>query len=138
MTVERVRMRFPQLSCDQRCFVDEHLRVTLPAPDPWARIADVLCARSASARYAADLAACCPGALVVAVHDGRTCHLRLGPDGYALSLRERGVVPAAVWRARASLVHAGLAAGLPAPTVGSFVGRGGEPVQARACPVRVG
>ncbi|MFF9897829.1 hypothetical protein [Streptomyces longispororuber] len=143
--------------------MDEHLRVALPASAAWVRLGDVLCARSAraccadgtcarsaSARRADDLAARYPGALVVAVHHGRHCWVRLGPAGGALYLRARPgrAVPRALWPAWASLAHAWLAAGLPVrdlagPTPGpgpvvSLLGRGRQAVQVRARPARVG
>lgn len=99
--------------------VDEHLRVRLPATHPMPLLADVLVAEYPSgarspyedpARYAADLADCHPGALVVAVYRGPRCWLRLGGRPRLL-VREPGrpVRPWAVW---ASVAHVWLVAGL--------------------------
>ncbi|MYW31849.1 transcriptional regulator, partial [Streptomyces sp. SID2119] len=66
---------------------DEHLRVRLSAPHPLPLLADVLVAEFPPAgipphedpvRYAAGLADCHPGALVVAVYRGPRCWLRFG------------------------------------------------------------
>lgn len=99
--------------------VDEHLRVRFPATHPLPLLADVLVAEHPSearspyedpARYAAELADCHPGALVVAVYRGRRCWLRLGGRPRLL-VREPGrpVQPWAVW---ASVAHVWLVAGL--------------------------
>lgn len=99
--------------------VDEHLRVRLPAIHPMPLLADVLVAEHPSgarsayedpARYAAELADCHPGALVVAVYRGPRCWLRLGGRSRLL-VREPGrpVQPWAVW---ASVAHVWLVAGL--------------------------
>ncbi len=99
--------------------VDEHLRVRLPAAHPMPLLADVLVAELPSearspyedpARYAAELADCHPGALVVAVYRGPRCWLRLGGRSRLL-VREpaRSVQPWAVW---ASVAHVWLVAGL--------------------------
>lgn len=99
--------------------VDEHLRVRLPAAHPMPLLADVLVAEYPSearspydhpARYAAELADCHPGALVVAVYRGPRCWLRLGGRPRLL-VREPGrpVLPWAVW---ASVAHVWLVAGL--------------------------
>lgn len=99
--------------------VDEHLRVRLPATHPMPLLADVLVAEYPSearspyedpARYAAELADCHPGALVVAVYRGPRCWLRLGGRPRLL-VREPGrpVLPWAVW---ASVAHVWLVAGL--------------------------
>lgn len=99
--------------------VDEHLRVRLPAAHPMPLLADVLVAEYPTgarppnedpARYAAELADCHPGALVVAVYRGPRCWLRLGGRPRLL-VREPGrqVQPWAVW---ASVAHVWLVAGL--------------------------
>lgn len=99
--------------------VDEHLRVRLPATHPMPLLADVLVAEYPSdvrspyedpARYAAELADCHPGALVVAVYRGPRCWLRLGGRPRLL-VRDPGrpVQPWAVW---ASVAHVWLVAGL--------------------------
>jgi hypothetical protein len=96
--------------------VDEHIRVRFSAQEPWHAFADVLTGPGAGASKAAQLAASCPGALVVAVHHGPRCWLRLGPgDGDTLELGADGPVrPARVWESLASLAHSCLVAGLPA------------------------
>nr|WP_275690208.1 transcriptional regulator [Streptomyces filamentosus] len=98
---------------------DDHLRVRLPAPHPMPLLADALVAQAPApglspyedpARYAAELADCYPGALVVAVHRGPHCWLRFGGRSRLL-VREPGqpVQPWAVW---ASVAHVWLVAGL--------------------------
>ncbi|MFJ1746187.1 transcriptional regulator [Streptomyces sp. NPDC088116] len=98
--------------------VDEHLRVDLPAPGRWAQLADVLLGEGEGAESAAQLAACHPGALVVAVHRGPDCWMRFGADGPTLTLRARRA-PAPGWGIWASLAHTCLVAGLPAEALGS-------------------
>lgn len=99
--------------------VDEHLRVRLSAAHPMPLLADALVAEAAAeglppyedpARYAAELADCHPGALVVAVYRGDRCWLRLGGMPRLL-VHEPGrpVQPWAVW---ASVAHVWLVAGL--------------------------
>lgn len=93
--------------------VDRHLRVRLPAPDPWPLMADVLVSRGSGAADAVALSARHPGALVVAVHRGARCWLQLGgPDGRSLALGARHFA-ALPWHAWASLAHAWLVGGLP-------------------------
>lgn len=99
--------------------VDEHLRVRLPAAHPMPLLADVLVAELPSgarspyggpARYAAELADCHPGALVVAVYRGPRCWLLLGGRPRLLVRGPGGPVqPWAVW---ASVAHVWLVAGL--------------------------
>lgn len=112
-SVERVRVR---LRCPERGpdFVDEHVRVALPAPGAWAWAGDVVHEGSAAPCRPGVLAARYPGALVVAAHDGGVCRLRVGPRGAAVVLRvprcgASGVLPWPVW---ASLVHACVVAGV--------------------------
>lgn len=105
-----------------RLVVDEHLRVRLPAAHPWPSLADVLYGAGQGPGDAAELAARHPGALVVAVHRGRDCWLRLGPEGVVLRLTSRRTDPGAPWGGwglRASLAHAWLVAGLPAEALRS-------------------
>ncbi|MFJ8791371.1 hypothetical protein [Streptomyces sp. NPDC102462] len=100
--------------------VDEHVRVSLPAEKRWAALGDVLVGPGAGATRAAETALSHPGALVVAVHHGRRCWLRLGPDGTVLELEARGPgQPAETWGTLASLAHAWLVVGLPAAEFGS-------------------
>lgn len=98
---------------------DEHLRVRLPAPAPMPLLADVLVAKAPatepspyedSARHAAELADCHPGALVVAVYRGSRCWLRLGGRPRLL-VREPGW-PVQPWTVWASVAHVWLVAGL--------------------------
>lgn len=117
--VERVRvaLRCPALPCG--VFVDEHLRVALPAPGAWAGLGDVLHEESTAPPRTERLAARHPGALVVAVHRGRACRLRLGPSGTYLELRAvRRVQPPTPWPVWASLAHAFITAGLSAGAPG--------------------
>lgn len=102
--------------------VDEHVRVGWPARRRWSVCGDVLVGHGAGAWWATRLAASCPGALVVAVHDGPRCWLRLGPGGSVLEFEARGPGrPDEVWDRLASLAHSCLVAGLPAPALGSAV-----------------
>ncbi|WJV45527.1 hypothetical protein [Streptomyces flavofungini] len=107
--VERVRVT---LRCPGRGagFVDEHVRVALPAPEGWARLGDVLHEESAAPGRAEWLASRYPGALVVAVSDGEACRLRVGACGREVLLRAGpcGVPP---WPVIASLAHAFAGAG---------------------------
>lgn len=99
--------------------VDEHLRVRLQAAHPMPLLADVLVAEVPSGAwppygsplgYAAELADCHPGALVVAVYRGPRCWLRLGGRPGLLVRGSGGPVqPWAVW---ASVAHVWLVAGL--------------------------
>lgn len=116
--VERVRvaLRWPERGVD---FVDEHVRVALPAPAGWARAGDVLHEASAAPGRAVRVASRHPGALVVAVYDGEVCSLRVGScDALVRAAQGVGVPPWPVW---ASLAHAVLAAAgggwFPAATV---------------------
>lgn len=99
--------------------VDEHVRVRLTAQHPMPLLADVLVAdlpgaafppHDNPARYAADLADCHPGALVVAVYQGDRCWLRLGGRVREV-VREPGW-PAHSWAVWASVAHVWLVAGL--------------------------
>ncbi len=104
--------------------VDEHLRVRLCAPPPMPLLADVLVAqlpsvelpsaghppREEPARYAAGLADCHPGALVVAVYRGPRCWLRFG--GRTRLLVHQPGWPVQPWAVWASVAHAWLVAGL--------------------------
>ncbi|MER6530485.1 hypothetical protein [Streptomyces sp. NPDC001508] len=95
--------------------VDEHVRVSLPAGKRWPSLGDVLVGPGAGATSAAETALSHPGALVVAVHHGPRCWLRLGPEGTALELEAQGPGQSArIWGTFASLAHAWLVAGLPA------------------------
>ncbi|MEV0260051.1 transcriptional regulator [Streptomyces sp. NPDC050617] len=94
--------------------VDEHLRIELPAPAPWPRLADVLLGEGEGEQSAAELAACHPGALVVAVHRGHACWLRFAGGGCALTLDGRRSAARSSWAVWASLAHAWLVSGLPA------------------------
>lgn len=91
--------------------VDEHLRIRLPAPPPLPLLADVLVAGGEGTGQVAALAARYPAALVVAVHHGPRCWLRLGGHECVLLGAFR---PGPSWAVRASLAHAWLVAGLPA------------------------
>lgn len=96
--------------------VDEHVRVRLTArDDARAPLADVLVAYGTGERAVAELALAHPGALVVAVHRGARCRLRLAPDGTVLHLEadagERN--PEQLWEGLASLAHSWLTAGVP-------------------------
>ncbi|SCE18101.1 hypothetical protein GA0115243_10818 [Streptomyces sp. ScaeMP-e83] len=99
--------------------IDEHLRVRLSAPHPMPLLADVLVAEFPSlglppnedpVRYAAELADCHPGALVVAVYRGPRCWLRLG--GRARALVREPEWPTHPWAVWASVAHVWLVAGL--------------------------
>ncbi|MFF4749949.1 transcriptional regulator [Streptomyces sp. NPDC002514] len=95
--------------------VDEHVRVRLPAGHRWPQLGDVLLAHGTGARTAAETAATHPGALVVAVHHGPRCWLRLGRDGTVLELEAAGPTGRdEAWGTLASLAHTWLVAGLPA------------------------
>lgn len=98
--------------------VDEHLLVGLPAPRQWPLLADVLLA-TGDRDHGARVAARHPGALVIAVHRGPECWMRLGPEGVVLTLRARRQASRPQWRLWASLAHTWLAAGLPATALGS-------------------
>ncbi|MEU1305322.1 transcriptional regulator [Streptomyces shenzhenensis] len=100
--------------------VDEHVRVRLPAGNRRPLLGDVLVGPGTGAASAAETALSHPGALVVAVHHGSRCWLRLGPDGTALELETVGPgQPPETWGTLASLAHAWLVAGLPAAEFGS-------------------
>lgn len=107
--------------------VDEHVRVSLPAPGPWPLLADVLVGRGEGDGCAAGLAARHPGALVVAVRCGGKCWLRLGSESLtleslALTLGRAGARPSAAepaWGIWASVAHAWLVAGLPVVALSS-------------------
>ncbi|MEU7041604.1 transcriptional regulator [Streptomyces varsoviensis] len=98
--------------------VDEHLRVELPAPAPWPRLADVLVGKGEGERCAAELAMCHPGALVVAVYRGRDGWIRFASEGCSRSLSTRRS-PSPSWATWASLAHAWLLSGLPVAEFGS-------------------
>lgn len=104
--------------------VDEHVRVGLPAQERWPVFGDVLVEHGVGARQAVRLAVSCPGALVVAVHHGRHCWIRLGSGDHvrelALELEVSGPgQPDECWEALASLAHSCLVAGLPATALSS-------------------
>ncbi|MEU6606667.1 hypothetical protein ABZ922_16690 [Streptomyces shenzhenensis] len=100
--------------------VDEHVRVRLPAGNRRPLLGDVLVGPGTGATSAAETALSHPGALVVAVHHGSRCWLRLGPDGTALELETVGPgQPPETWGTLASLAHAWLVAGLPAAEFGA-------------------
>ncbi|MEU0196891.1 MULTISPECIES: hypothetical protein [unclassified Streptomyces] len=100
--------------------VDEHVSVRLRAGERWSRLGDVLIERGTGATRAAETAVAHPGALVVAVHDGSHCWMRLGTDGPAvLAFESAGPGgPGELWETLASLAHAWLVAGLPAELFG--------------------
>ncbi|MEV6963123.1 hypothetical protein AB0M97_28975 [Streptomyces sp. NPDC051207] len=96
--------------------VDEHLRVRPTAgQEDRALLGDVLVTCGTGAPRAAEVAYAHPGALVVAVHQGARCWIRLTPDATVLALRARGAQGPleGVWDCLASLAHSWLAAGLP-------------------------
>ena len=110
---------------------DRHLRAGPGAPCRWLALADVLvgpvdgdrhgddCGEREAVATAAALARRCPGALVVAVHRGAACWLRLGagPErSLRLGVRQAAGAPWEVW---ASLAHAWLVSGLPVAELGS-------------------
>lgn len=100
--------------------VDEHTRTRLPAPDRWSQLGDVLVERGTGASTAASTAASHPGVLVVAVHRGRRCWLRLGAVGTMCEFQAGGPeFPDDAWETLASLAHAWLVAGRPASEFGS-------------------
>ncbi|MCX4235032.1 transcriptional regulator [Streptomyces ortus] len=104
-------------------FVDDHVRVRTSARHPWPVLGDVLVERGEGACRAAALAASCPGALVVAVHHGPRCWMRVGSDGRTLVLTAGGPEqPEGFWETVASLAHSWLVAGLSAGGVGSTTG----------------
>ncbi|MFD0304243.1 hypothetical protein [Streptomyces sp. NPDC127119] len=116
--------------CSGTLFVDEHVRVRACARNRWQALGDVLVARGEGAWRAAGLAASSPGALVVAVHHGSRCWIRLGPDGRMLVLETGGPgqpegfwAPEEFWETVASLTHTWLVAGLSASAHGSAGGR---------------
>ncbi|MDG9716409.1 hypothetical protein [Streptomyces sp. DH24] len=94
--------------------VDEHVRARLTAgEEDRALLGDVLVEYGTGAPRAAEVAVAHPGALVVAVHQGARCWIRLSPDGTVLEL-EAGGGPAPheeLWEGVASLAHSWLAAG---------------------------
>lgn len=105
-------------------FVDEHVRVRACARNRWPALGDVLVERGEGAWQAARLALSCPGALVVAVHHGPRCWMRLGPDGRMLVLEAGGPGrPEGFWETVASLAHSWLVAGLSASGTDSAAGR---------------
>jgi hypothetical protein len=113
------RMRIAMVHPDTGApIVDEHLRAQLPAPGPWPLLADVLLAKGDEAQ-SAELAARHPGALVIAVHGGSECCLRLGPEDLVRTLRTRPPASGASWAIWASLAHTWLVAGLPVAALGS-------------------
>ncbi|WP_405662369.1 hypothetical protein [Streptomyces sp. RK9] len=104
--VERVRvtLRWPERGVG---FMDEHVRVALPAPGALARLGDVLHEESGVPGRAVRVASRYPGALVVAVYDDEVCRLRVGPRGREVRVgvaRGAGVVSS--WPVFASLAHA--------------------------------
>ncbi|MFH8468575.1 transcriptional regulator [Streptomyces sp. NPDC017991] len=105
-------------------FVDEHVRVRAPARNRWQVLGDVLVEPGEGAWQADRLAVSCPGALVVAVHHGPRCWLRLGPDGRMLVLEAGGPgqPPEGFWETVASLAHSWLVSGLSASALGSVAG----------------
>ena len=104
--------------------VDEHLRVRLVAHRRHSAFGDVLIGHGAGAEQAVRLARSCPGALVVAVHDGPRCWIRLGRGGRVIGLRADGPGrPEELWDILASLAHSCLVAGLPAPGAGRTAAR---------------
>ncbi|MET9683012.1 hypothetical protein [Streptomyces coeruleorubidus] len=111
---------FRTLARDRTLAVEEHLSVRLPARKRWSQLADVLIEHGTGAPRAAETGASHPGALVVAVHDGSRCWMRLGAGGTVLAL-EAAVPgdPEESWGTLASLAHAWLVAGLPAEEFGS-------------------
>jgi hypothetical protein len=100
--------------------VEEHLSVRLPAHKRWSQLADVLIEHGTGAPRAAETGASHPGALVVAVHQGSRCWMRLGAGDTVLALEAAGQGdPQESWETLASLAHAWLVAGLPAAALGS-------------------
>lgn len=117
--VHRVRsvLLAPGFECPT---VDEHTRTRLPAPGRWSQLGDVLIERGTGASTAVSTAASHPGVLVVAVHRGPHCWIRLGPDGTVCEFHATG--PGFLedtWEMLASLAHAWLVAGRPAAEFGS-------------------
>ncbi|GAA2240636.1 hypothetical protein GCM10010145_03000 [Streptomyces ruber] len=123
-----------------RRVLDEHLRVTLPAPPPWLSLADVLLAPGTGHGAADALAAGCPGAAVVAVHLGTArCWVRIGPYGHAPARMVLTELHAALrpWSAWASLAHAWLVTRVPprsSPAPAEVVLPHGRPAQSPASP----
>lgn len=115
------RFRTVLLHPDFRAWaVEEHLSVRLPAQKRWSQLADVLIEHGTGAPRAAETGASHPGALVVAVHRGSRCWMRLGVGGTVLALQAAGPGdPEESWATLASLAHAWLVAGLPAAEFGS-------------------
>jgi hypothetical protein len=70
--------------------VEEHLSVRLPAQKRWSQLADVLIGQDTGAPRAVETGASHPGALVVAVHEGSRCWMRLGAGGTVLALEAAG------------------------------------------------
>lgn len=102
--------------------VEQHLRVRLPARQPWPLLADVVVARGHGDDAARALSARHPGALVVAVHQGARCWLRLrGSCGPRLELGA-GHAAGLPWRVWASLAHTWLVASLPLTELGRSTG----------------
>lgn len=100
--------------------LDEHVSVRLPAGTRWSRLGDVLIGPGTGATEAAETAVAHPGALVVAVHHGSRCWLRLGA-GVPAVLAFEAAGPGHLeerWEILASLAHAWLVAGLPAEAFG--------------------
>ena len=108
-------------------YVDEHIRARLTADRSdqadRALLGDVLVAYGTGRAAAAGLARAHPGALVVAVHWGARCWIRLGPDGTVLRLEARqarqGPWWDELWEGMASLAHSWLAAGQSGAALGS-------------------
>ncbi|MFE7120574.1 transcriptional regulator [Streptomyces sp. NPDC057654] len=117
--------------------VDEHLRVELPAPAPWPRLADVLLGEGEGDRSAERLAACHPGALVVAVYRDHECWIRFADGGCALTLDAQRSAARSSWAVWASLAHAWLVSGLPVAEFASAPVRlvlGHSPARPSNCP----
>ncbi|WP_420303656.1 hypothetical protein [Streptomyces sp. MAR4 CNX-425] len=124
---------------------DEHLRVGLPAPAPWPRLADVLLTPGRGPADVPAVAARHPGALVVAVYRGGRCWLRCGGRVHSLRIPDADADAGAPaprpdsgwrWRAVASAVHAWRTAGLlTAPLTGPVRLRTALPPAGRGTPV---
>jgi hypothetical protein len=104
-----------------RVAVDEHVRVRLPGPHHYDRLADVLVLPGTSTTPH-DMAMHCPGALVIAAHQGLECRLRLGVGSAVTQTLGAQHASGLSWEMWASLARAMVVFGLPVAKLESASG----------------